>query len=81
MAGYETKQVELIDFIRNESNMIEFGYEAGYESFWQAEVLDYLRSAKGRVFLMKNRRSRLKPHPFQNTTKAKVINFLINDEK
>ena len=82
LAGYETKQVELIDFIRNESNMIEFGYEAGYESFWQAEVLDYLRSAKGRsVSYEKIVEVALKPHPFQNTTKAKVINFLINDDE
>ena len=82
IAGYETKQVELIDFIRNESNMIEFGYEAGYEFFWQAEILDYLRSAKGRsVTYEKIVEVALKPHPFQNTTKAKVINFLINDDE
>lgn len=78
----EKRQIDLIDFIRNESNMIEFGYEAGYEFFWQAEVLDYLRSAKGRsVAYEKIVEIALKPHPFQKTTESKVIDFLINDDE
>ena len=77
----ETLRVNLIDFVRKESDMIEFGYEAGYESFWQAEVLDYLRSAKGKsVTYEKIVELALKPHPFQKTAEAQVIDFLIHDD-
>lgn len=74
---------EALDIMRHYRTMVDFQHEADYDKLWKAEVLDLLRSAKGKSVSYDDIfKKALEPHSFEGTaTKAEVLEYLIHDDQ
>lgn len=72
-----------LHLFRTAAEMIDFQYEAGYDKYWKALILNHLRSVKGRnvsyeaIVAVAN----LDSHPFEEGNKSEVLNFLVTDDQ
>ena len=72
-----------LHLFRTAAEMIDFQFEAGYDKYWKALILNHLRSVRGRTVSYEAIAAvaQLDEHPFQKGSKAEVLNFLVTDDQ